>query len=891
MLSYGCHIRHLSVLNSTRLRQHSSSIAKTAMGSLSALYQPIQYPTARRDDSVLDDFHGVKIADPYRWLENPEAEEVKEFVQKQVALTDSVLQRCDCRPKLAEKITKLFDNPRYNAPFRRGDNKYFYFHNTGLQAQSVLYVQDTLEAEAEVLLDPNALSEDGTVSLNTLSVSKDAEFLAYGLSSSGSDWVTINLMRIRDKTVQPDTLSWVKFSSISWTHDTKGFFYSRYPAPKDGELVDAGTETNANLYHELYYHFLGTDQSQDILCWRDPENPKYMFGGTVTEDGKYVLLYIEEGCDPVNKLYYCDLSELPNGLEGFRNESSLLPFVKLVDKFDGQYQAIANDDTLFTFLTNKDAPKYKLVRVDLKEPNAWTDVIPESEKDVLESARAVNGNQLIVSYLSDVKYVLQVRDLETGSLQHKLPIDIGTVSEISARREDTVLFIGFTSFLTPGIIYQCDLGTQTPDMKIFREIDIPGFDRSEFHVNQVFVPSKDGTKIPMFIVARKDIVLDGSHPCLLYGYGGFNVSLTPYFNISRTVLARHLGAVFCIANIRGGGEYGEEWHKSGSLANKQNCFDDFISAAEYLVSAGYTQPRKLCIEGGSNGGLLVGACINQRPDLFGCALAHVGVMDMLRFHKFTIGHAWATDYGCSEKEEEFHWLIKYSPLHNVRRPWEQHPDQSIQYPSTMLLTADHDDRVVPLHSLKLLATLQYVLVTSLDKSPQTNPIIGRIECKAGHGAGRPTQKMKKVAPIEDAHGVSIISSDHRPLQSQATGLCQETLHFDFAHSGHAWTTDYGCSNKEEEFHWLVKYSALHNVQRPWEQYPNQSIQYPSTMLLTADHDDRVVPLHSLELLADFFLRCSRALTYGDRNKILVLLSLRKDTVLRNLLLLEESSSS
>ncbi|KAL2585407.1 hypothetical protein AAZV13_14G186700 [Glycine max] len=712
------------------------------MGSLSALYQPIQYPTARRDDSVLDDFHGVKIADPYRWLENPEAEEVKEFVQKQVALTDSVLQRCDCRPKLAEKITKLFDNPRYNAPFRRGDNKYFYFHNTGLQAQSVLYVQDTLEAEAEVLLDPNALSEDGTVSLNTLSVSKDAEFLAYGLSSSGSDWVTINLMRIRDKTVQPDTLSWVKFSSISWTHDTKGFFYSRYPAPnRDGELVDAGTETNANLYHELYYHFLGTDQSQDILCWRDPENPKYMFGGTVTEDGKYVLLYIEEGCDPVNKLYYCDLSELPNGLEGFRNESSLLPFVKLVDKFDGQYQAIANDDTLFTFLTNKDAPKYKLVRVDLKEPNAWTDVIPESEKDVLESARAVNGNQLIVSYLSDVKYVLQVRDLETGSLQHKLPIDIGTVSEISARREDTVLFIGFTSFLTPGIIYQCDLGTQTPDMKIFREIDIPGFDRSEFHVNQVFVPSKDGTKIPMFIVARKDIVLDGSHPCLLYGYGGFNVSLTPYFNISRTVLARHLGAVFCIANIRGGGEYGEEWHKSGSLANKQNCFDDFISAAEYLVSAGYTQPRKLCIEGGSNGGLLVGACINQRPDLFGCALAHVGVMDMLRFHKFTIGHAWATDYGCSEKEEEFHWLIKYSPLHNVRRPWEQHPDQSIQYPSTMLLTADHDDRVVPLHSLKLLATLQYVLVTSLDKSPQTNPIIGRIECKAGHGAGRPTQKM------------------------------------------------------------------------------------------------------------------------------------------------------
>ncbi|RDY07371.1 Prolyl endopeptidase, partial [Mucuna pruriens] len=749
MLSCGRHIlnpcthRNLAVLNvtsTTFFKFHSSSSSSipttNTMGSLSALHQPIQYPTARRDHSVVDDFHGVTIADPYRWLENPEDEEVKEFVE----VTDWVLKSCECRSKLTETMRKVFDHPRYSTPWRRG-NKYFYFHNTGLQAQSVLFVQNSLEAEAKVLLDPNALSEDGTVSLNTLSVSKDAHFLAYGLSSSGSDWVTIKLLCIQDNSLQPDTLSWVKFSSISWTHDCKGFFYSRFPAPKDGELVDAGTETNANLYHELYYHFLGTDQSEDILCWRDPENPKYLFEASVTEDGKYVLLNIEEGCDPVNKLYYCDLSELPNGLEGFRNENSLLPFVKLVDKFDGQYEAIANDDTLFTFLTNKDAPKYKLVRVDLKEPNAWTDVIQESEKDVLKSARAVNGNQLIVNYLSDVKYVLQVRDLETGSLQHQLPIDIGTVTEISARREDTVVFIGFTSFLTPGIIYQCDLRTQIPDMKIFRETVVPGFDRSEFHVKQVFVPSKDGTKIPMFIVSRKDIVLDGSHPCLLYGYGGFNISLTPSFSISRNVLARHLGVVFCIANIRGGGEYGEEWHKSASLANKQKCFDDFISAAEFLVSAGYTQPRKLCIEGGSNGGLLIGACINQRPDLFGCALAHVGVMDMLRFHKFTIGHAWTTEFGCSDKEEEFHWLIKYSPLHNVRRPWEKKPNESIQYPSTMLLTADHDDRVVPLHSLKLLATMQYVLVTSLDKSPQTNPIIGRIECKAGHGAGRPTQKL------------------------------------------------------------------------------------------------------------------------------------------------------
>ncbi|KAH7845840.1 hypothetical protein Vadar_006620 [Vaccinium darrowii] len=711
------------------------------MGSLSALADvALQYPVVRRDESVFDDYHGVLVPDPYRWLEDPDAEEVKDFVQKQVKVTESVLEKCDTREKLREKITKLFDHPRYHAPFRRED-KYFYFHNTGLQAQDILYVQDTLNGEPEVLLDPNRLSEDGTISLNTCAVSEDAKYLAYGLSSSGSDWVTVKVMGVENKSVEPDTLSWVKFSGLSWTHDGIGFFYSRYPAPKDGENVDAGTETNVNLNHEVYYHFLGTNQSEDILCWRDPDNPKYTNGASVTEDGKYLLLTIAESCEPVNKVYYCDMSALGNGLEGHRGSKDLLPFVKLIDNFDAQYDVIANDDTLFTLRTNKDAPKYKLVRIDLKEPGTWTEILQEAEKDVLESAVAVNGNQVLVSYLSDVKYILQLRDLKTGSLLHNLPMDIGSVSEISAKREDSIVFIGFTSFLSPGIIYQCNLDTGVPDMKIFRETVVSGFDRTAFNVNQVFVPSKDGTQIPMFIVARKDILLDGSHPCLLYGYGGFNISLTPYFSVSRIVLTKHLDTIFCMANIRGGGEYGEEWHKAGSLAKKQNCFDDFISAAEFLTSAGYTQPRKLCIEGGSNGGLLIGACINQRPDLFGCALAHVGVMDMLRFHKFTIGHAWTSDFGCSEKEEEFHWLIKYSPLHNVRRPWEQSPDQSAQYPSTMLLTADHDDRVVPLHTLKLLATMQYVLCTSLEKSPQTNPIIGRIECKAGHGAGRPTQKM------------------------------------------------------------------------------------------------------------------------------------------------------
>ncbi|KAL5984093.1 hypothetical protein ACLOJK_018195 [Asimina triloba] len=405
----------------------------------------------------------------------------------------------------------------------------------------------------------------------------------------------------------------------------------------------------------------------------------------------YLLLNISESCDPVNKLYYCDLSALPGGLEGLRGKNDMLPVVKLIDSFEALYGSVANDGSVFTFRTNKDAPKYKLVRVDLKEPSLWTDVIQEAEKDMLESADAVNGDQLLVSYLSDCKYVLQVRDLTSGQLLHSIPLDIGTVSGISGKRKDPEVFISFTSFLTPGVIYRCNLASGVPEMKIFREILVSEFDRSEFEINQVFVPSKDGTKIPLFIVSKKNIVLDNSHPSLLYGYGGFNISITPSFSVSRIVLMGHFGVVFCIANIRGGGEYGEEWHKAGSLSKKQNCFDDFISAAEYLVSAGYTQPQKLCIEGESNGRLLVAACVNQRPDLFGCALAHVGVMDMLRFHKFTIGeisinitkhcifafsilitlfndgfgfrlyfvgHAWTSDYGCSENEEEFHWLIK-----------------------------------------------------------------------------------------------------------------------------------------------------------------------------------------------------------------------------------------
>ncbi|KAL6504797.1 hypothetical protein OROHE_023555 [Orobanche hederae] len=695
------------------------------MGWSSAFDECLQYPVARRDESVVDDYHSVMVPDPYRFhmlrLEDPDSEETKEFVETQMKLTDSVLTTCETREKLRDKLTELYDFPKYNVPFRAGD-KYFYFHNTGLQPQGVLYIQDSLDGKPEVLLDPNTLCSNGTVSLNTYAVSEDAKYLAYGISYNGSDWVTIKVMRIEDRNVEPDTVSWVKFSRISWTHDSKGFFYSRYPSPQGDGESDAGTETNVNLHHELYYHFLGNtnSQSEDILCWSDPQNPTHTRSASVTDDGKYVLLYTYENCDRVNKIYYCNMSVLPKGLEGHKGKKEMLPFIKLVDTFDACYHYVANDNTIFTFLSNKDAPRRKLARVDLKKPTSWTEILQEHNKDVLVYARAVNGNKVVSNYLSDVKNVLQLRDLETGAFLHNLPLDIGTVSQVSSRRKDSTIFIGFTSFLIPGIIYTCNLEAEVPEMKIFRETVVPGFDRTAFEVRQIFVPSNDGTKIPMFIVARNGICLDGSHPCLLYAYGGFSISPTPNFVVSRILIAKHFDVVFCVANIRGGGEYGEEWHKAGALSKKQNSFDDFISAGEYLVSAGYTRPRKLCIEGASNGGLLIGACINQRPGLFGCALAHVGVMDMLRFHKFT---------------------IEYSPLHNVRRPCHKRSDKMTQYPPTMLLTADHDDRVVPLHSLKLLATMQYTLCTSLEGSPQTNPIIGRIERKAGHGAGMPTQKM------------------------------------------------------------------------------------------------------------------------------------------------------
>eukprot|EP00794_Sanderia_malayensis_P012304 gene12304-13573_t len=651
----------------------------------------IEYPKVRRDETCFLDFHGNKIADPYVWLEDPDSEETKKFVKEQNELTLPYLDGCELKEKL------------YN---------------------SALFVQNEKDAPAEVFLDPNELAKDGSISIKGYDFTEDGEFLAYQLSKNGSDWCHMKFMKVATKEDLPDVLENVKFSCISWTGDGKGVFYNRYP--KSDSKQD-GTETETNLHQKLYYHVLGTNQSEDILCLECPEEPRWHIGAEVTLDGKYVLITVRNGCDPVNKLFYVDLDAINHKIEG------ILPYTKIVDNFDAEYEYISNDGTIFTFKTNKDSPRYKVINIDFSKPEMenWTTLIEQQEKDVLEWAKCVNENVLAVCYTHDVKHKLYLHNLSDGKRIRELSLDVGRIQGFSGHRKQTEIFYKFTSFLTPGTIYHLDLSNDKAEPKIFRDIKVTGFDASNFQTDQIFVPSKDGTLTPVFIVHRKGVTLDGTMPCLLYGYGGFNISIAPMFRVSSVVFMQHLGGVFAVANIRGGGEYGEEWHRAGTHERKQNVFHDFQAAAEYLIANKYTSPNKLTIEGGSNGGLLVAACANQRPELYKCVVAQVGVMDMLKFHKFTIGHAWITDYGCADEEKDFQYLIKYSPLHNIRKPVQ--PD--VQYPAMLLFTADHDDRVVPLHSFKFIAELQHV-VGRLDN--QTNPLFIRIDTKAGHGGGKPT---------------------------------------------------------------------------------------------------------------------------------------------------------
>ena len=671
---------------------------------------PLNYPTTRTADQT-DTYHGIEVADPYRWLEDPNSEETVAWVEAQNKVTFGYLNQLPSRDRLNARLTELWNYERYGLPFKQGDRnadqpvRYFYSKNDGLQNQSVLYTLPSLDAEPTVLLDPNTLSEDGTVALSGIAISENAQYLAYGLSTAGSDWMEWKVRDIATGKDTDDHVQWVKFSGASWTHDHKGFFYSRYDEPKpDTQLEDV------NRYQKLYYHTLGTPQSEDELIYERPDQPDWGFSGGVSEDGRYLIISVWLGTAPKNLLFYKDLQDPDSEV------------VEIISEFEAQYSVIDNDGTTFWIQTDLDAPKGKVIAIDITNPDRdnWQTLIPEAE-ETLESVGVLN-NQFVADYLKDAYTQIKIFDL-TGDFVRTVELPgIGSAGGFGGDRTDTETFYSFTSFTIPTRIYRYDL--TTGESTLFREPSIP-FDPDAYETKQVFYPSKDGTQIPMFLTAKKGLERNGENPVLLYGYGGFSISLSPSFSVSNLVWLE-MGGVFAVANLRGGGEYGEAWHEAGIKTHKQTVFDDFIGAAEWLIGEEYTKSEKLAIAGGSNGGLLVGACITQRPDLFGAALPAVGVMDMLRFNQFTIGWAWESDYGSPQNEDEFKALYAYSPLHNLK--------PGTAYPPTMITTADHDDRVVPAHSFKFAAALQAA-------HKGDNPVLIRIETKAGHGAGKPTTKQ------------------------------------------------------------------------------------------------------------------------------------------------------
>ncbi|MBD1900337.1 prolyl oligopeptidase family serine peptidase [Trichocoleus sp. DQ-A3] len=670
--------------------------------------KPLTYPTSQKVDQV-DDYHGTKVSDPYRWLEDPDSDETKAWVEAQNQVTFSYLNEIPVREKIKQRLTQLWDYEKYSLPFKAGD-RYFYFKNDGLQNQSVLYTLTSLDGEPKVLLDPNKLSEDGTIALSGIAISEDGNLMAYGLSTSGSDWQEWKVRDVETGEDLSDHLKWIKFSGASWTKDNQGFFYSRYDEPNETSKLE-----DINYYQKLFYHRLGKPQSEDILVYDRPDQKEWGFSGGVTEDGRYLIISVWRGSDPKNLVFYKDLTN-PDA-----------PVIELISEFEASYSFIDNDGSIFWFRTDLDAPRGRAIAIDtFNLPSSpvskeeWQEIIPQAE-EVLEGVGILN-NQFVTEYLKDARTQIKIFELN-GSFVREVELPgIGSAGGFGGKRYDTETFYSFTSFTTPATIYRYDM--VSGESTIFRQPKVD-FNPDDYKTKQIFYRSKDGTHLPMFITYKKGLQLDGSNPTYLYGYGGFNVSLTPSFSVGNLVWME-MGGVYAVPNLRGGGEYGEEWHQGGTKLNKQNVFDDFIAAAEWLIANGYTTPEKLAIGGGSNGGLLVGACMTQRPDLFGAALPAVGVMDMLRFHKFTIGWAWTSDYGSPENPEEFNALYAYSPLHNLK------PGTS--YPATMITTADHDDRVVPAHSFKFAAALQAA-------HTGVAPVLIRIETKAGHGAGKPTTKI------------------------------------------------------------------------------------------------------------------------------------------------------
>ncbi|MEL6581541.1 MAG: prolyl oligopeptidase family serine peptidase [Cyanobacteria bacterium J06621_12] len=661
------------------------------------------YPDTK-ETAQSDNYHGVEVKDPYRWLEDPDSEATEKWVKAQNEVTNGYLATIPARDKIRQRLTQLWDYEKYGIPFKRGD-RYFYFKNDGLQNQSVLYTLMSLDDQGDVLLDPNTLSTDGTVALSGLSISDDGQWLAYGLSTAGSDWVEYRVKNISTGEDTADHLKWIKFSGASWTKDNQGFYYSRYDEPNEQTKLE-----DVNYYQKLYYHRLGTTQAEDTLIYHRPDQKEWGFSGGVTEDGKYLIIGVWLGTDSKNLVFYQNLEQ---------PESEV---VELISEFEASYGVIDHDGDTFWVQTDLDAPRGRVIAIDLNncDRQNWQEVIPEAP-ETLESVGLLN-NQFVADYLQDARSQIKIYALD-GSLVREVELPgIGSAGGFNGKRHDTETFYTFTSFTTPATIYRYDMTTGASEL--FRQPQID-FNPEDYQTEQVFYPSKDGTKIPMFITYKKGIELNGENPTYLYAYGGFNISLTPSFSISNLVWLE-MGGIYAVPNLRGGGEYGEAWHQAGMKDKKQNVFDDFIAAGEWLIEQKYTSKNKLAIAGGSNGGLLVGACMTQRPDLFAAAIPAVGVLDMLRFHKFTIGWAWCAEYGSPDDAADFKTLYTYSPLHNLK--------EGTAYPATMITTADHDDRVVPAHSFKFAAALQAAHTGN-------NPVLIRIETKAGHGAGKPTSKI------------------------------------------------------------------------------------------------------------------------------------------------------
>ena len=690
---------------------------------LNAQEKNLVYPTTKTVDQI-DDFHGTKVEDSYRWLEDDvrTSKEVEAWVDAQNKVTFDFLNSIPQRAGIQKRMTELWNFEKIGAPFKRG-GRYYFSHNDGLQNQNVLFRQDTLDSDSRVLLDPNSWSKDGTVALSGSAFSDDGRYVAYGVQDAGSDWNTWKIMEIESGKILDDELKWVKFSGADWTPDSRGFFYARYPQPDEGAAFQS---LNTNM--KVYYHRVGSTQSSDVLGYERHDHPDWGFQLNVSDDGHYLIITVWVGTDDRYRIVVKDLTE-PYGL----------PY-ELIDNFDHEYSFIDNDDHILYFKTNVDAPLRRVIAIDLKKParENWKEIIPQT-KNALDSVGIV-GNMFVCDYLKDAKTQVRLHAMDGSFVREVEFPSIGTAAGFDGRRKDTDTFYSFSSFALPPTTYRYNMITGSSEL--FRKADAK-FNPDDYKTSQVFYDSKDGTKVPMFLCHKKSLKLDGSNPTLLYGYGGFNISITPNFSVSRLTWME-MGGVLAVANLRGGGEYGETWHKAGTKQNKQNVFDDFIAAAEWLVANKYTSSKKLAIQGGSNGGLLVGACMTQRPDLFGACLPAVGVMDMLRFHKFTAGRFWTDDYGSADNAEEFPALLKYSPYHNLQG--------GTQYPATLITTADTDDRVVPGHSFKFAAQLQA-------SQSGTAPTLIRIETRAGHGAGKPTAKIIEEASDQWAFLVKTLGVD------------------------------------------------------------------------------------------------------------------------------------